>query len=73
MDGLSLVRTLRRQPRNAKLPAVALTAFAMLSDRQAGLAAGFQRYVAKPIDIRELGDAARGALRMPVDLGRAGA
>lgn len=73
MDGLSLVRTLRRQPRNAKLPAVALTAFAMLPDRQAGLAAGFKRYVAKPIDVRRLGDAILDALRMPAEPGRAGA
>jgi PAS domain S-box-containing protein len=63
MDGLSLVRTLRQAPRTAGLPAVALTAFAMLPDRRAGFAAGFQRYVAKPIDIRRLGHAIREALR----------
>jgi PAS domain S-box-containing protein len=63
MDGLSLIRTVRRQPATATLPAVALTAFAMLPDRQAGLSAGFQRYVAKPIDIRKLGNAIREALQ----------
>ena len=66
MDGLSLVRAVRSQPATATLPAVALTAFAMLPDRQAGLAAGFQHYVAKPIDIRKLGNAIREALQTPV-------
>ena len=65
MDGLSLIRRLRAQPATATLPAVALTAFAMLPERQAGLVAGFQRYVAKPIDMRRLAAAileARAAL-----------
>lgn len=63
MDGLSLMRQVRRLPATATLPAVALTAFAMLRDRQAGLAAGFQRYVAKPIDVRLLAAAIREALQ----------
>lgn len=62
MDGLSLMRAVRAQPATAQLPAVALTAFAMLHDRQAGFAAGFQRYVAKPIDVRVLGHAVRDVL-----------
>jgi signal transduction histidine kinase len=66
MDGLSLVRTVRRQAATASLPAIALTAFAMLPDRQAGLAAGFQRYLAKPIDIRRLGGAIREVLQTPL-------
>lgn len=66
MDGLSLVRAVRQQAATAALPAVALTAFAMLPDRQAGLAAGFQRYLAKPIDIRLLGSAIREVLQTPV-------
>lgn len=62
MDGLTLMRTVRQQPATARLPAVALTAFAMLPDRQAGLAAGFQRYVAKPIEVRGLATAILEAL-----------
>lgn len=63
MDGLSLVRAVRQQAATARLPAVALTAFAMLPDRQAGLVAGFQHYIAKPIDIRKLGGAILDALQ----------
>lgn len=64
MNGLSLIRAVRQLPHCAEheLAAVALTAFAMSSDRQAGLAAGFQAYVAKPIALHELADAVRQAL-----------
>lgn len=54
MDGLSLIRQVRAAPATATLPAIALTAFAMLPERQAGLESGFQRYVAKPIDMQQL-------------------
>ncbi|SEL60322.1 PAS domain S-box-containing protein [Roseateles sp. YR242] len=56
MDGRSLIRAVRRLPHGSPqaLPAVALTAFAMVSDRQQGLAAGFQGYVAKPIEMGRL-------------------
>ena len=42
------------------LPAVALTAFAMECDRQAALAAGFQRHVTKPISLLRLSEAVAG-------------
>lgn len=56
MDGRSLIRAVRqRSDCGAEaLPAVALTAFAMVADRQEGLAAGFQGYVAKPIELGAL-------------------
>jgi PAS domain S-box-containing protein len=38
----------------AALPAVALTAYARASDRERALAAGFERYVVKPVDPEEL-------------------
>jgi len=63
VDGLSLIRDVRRLPGcgEGELAAVALTAFARLSDRQAGIAAGFQSYVAKPIALHSLSDAIRHA------------
>lgn len=62
-DGLSLVRTLRAGSHQPRLPAIALTAFAMLPDRRAALDAGFDGHVTKPIDRRVLGDAVRAAWR----------
>ena len=61
-DGLGLIRAVRSSSR-AALPAIALTAFAMLPARLAALEAGFDGYVAKPIDRKALGDAVRAALR----------
>lgn len=52
IDGLTLVRRLRRDPRLGRIPMVALSAFAMTGDAQRALDAGCDGYVAKPIDTR---------------------
>ena len=52
LDGVSALGRLRQRPETATIPVVALTAFAMDADRERFLAAGFDGYVAKPIDIR---------------------
>ena len=62
MDGLMLIRQVRGNANVRNLPAVALTAFAMESDRLAGLSAGFQAYVTKPISLRRLSEAVAQAL-----------
>lgn len=53
MDGFTALRALRRDPATAPIPVVALTAFAMKSDRERCLTAGFDGYLAKPISVRE--------------------
>jgi CheY-like chemotaxis protein len=55
-DGYSLIRKVREyeQGRDAKLPAVALTAFARPRDRMQALAAGFHYHVPKPVEPSEL-------------------
>jgi two-component system cell cycle response regulator DivK len=54
MDGVQALRSLRADPATADIPVIALTAFAMKADRERFLAAGFDRYVEKPLDIHEL-------------------
>ena len=49
MDGPEVLQHLRADPRTAALPVVALTAHAMMGDRERFLAAGFDGYVTKPI------------------------
>jgi CheY-like chemotaxis protein len=50
MDGLHLLRELRENATTADLPVVAVTAAAMVGDQERLLAAGFDGYLAKPID-----------------------
>ena len=59
MDGLQATRELRKQPQFAKLPIIALTAKAMIDDREACLEAGANDYIAKPLDVDKLLSLAR--------------
>ena len=54
-DGLSLTRQLKAAPTTANIPIIALTAHAMLGDREATIAAGCAGYIAKPIDTNTFG------------------
>ncbi len=59
MDGLEATRRLRKEPRFAKLPIIALTAKAMQDDRDRCIAAGANDYIAKPLDVDKLLSLAR--------------
>lgn len=50
IDGLEVVRRMRDDPILRAVPVVALTAHAMLGDRERYLAAGCDGYVSKPIE-----------------------
>ncbi|TME92100.1 MAG: response regulator, partial [Chloroflexi bacterium] len=52
MDGVAALGRLRADPFTAVIQVVALTAFAMKEDRDRFLSAGFDGYLAKPIDVR---------------------
>ncbi len=51
-DGVAALERLRAQPGLVLTTVVALTAFAMREDRERLLAAGFDGYMSKPIEIR---------------------
>jgi two-component system cell cycle response regulator DivK len=59
MDGVSALGQLKADPRTGQIPVIALTAFAMPDDHQRFHAAGFDGYLVKPINIRELLEAVR--------------
>ena len=54
MDGVEALRRLREDERTAEIPVLALTAQAMQGDRERFLAAGFDGYLSKPVDVAEL-------------------
>ncbi|MGF1734863.1 response regulator [Photobacterium satsumensis] len=54
MDGYSATRELRQEPRFHSLPVIAMTANAMLSDREKAIEAGMNDHVAKPIDTNKM-------------------
>jgi len=49
-DGYAVVRRIRAEPELARLPLIAVTALAMVGDRERLIAAGFDGYISKPID-----------------------
>jgi two-component system cell cycle response regulator DivK len=53
-DGVQALHRLRANERTAAIPVLAVTAQAMQGDRQEFLAAGFDGYVSKPVNVREL-------------------
>lgn len=63
LSGAEAQQILKSDPRTAHIPIVALTANAMPREIAKGLAAGFFRYLTKPIDIAELSEAINSALR----------
>ena len=53
MDGFETLRLLRQNPMLDGIPVVAVTALAMVGDRDVALAAGFNGYITKPIQPEE--------------------
>ena len=54
LDGVEALRRLRADARTATIPVLALTAQAMRGDRERFLTEGFDGYLSKPVNVREL-------------------
>jgi signal transduction histidine kinase/ActR/RegA family two-component response regulator len=57
MSGLEVLAQLQREPGMRDIPVIALTANAMARDIERGMAAGFFRYLTKPIEIDKFNEA----------------
>jgi two-component system, cell cycle response regulator DivK len=54
MDGWTAARTIKASQHLNHIPIIALTAHAMVGDRERALAAGCDDYISKPINLQEL-------------------
>ncbi|MBG6219974.1 MULTISPECIES: response regulator [unclassified Janthinobacterium] len=62
ISGTQVMQLLRADPRTAHIPVIALTAMTRPGDIHQGLAAGFYRYLTKPIDVLAFFEAINSAL-----------
>lgn len=65
IDGITAFRRLREDAATRAIPVMAVTASAMTHDRQTILAAGFDAYQPKPIQLRAFLEAVRQLLARP--------
>jgi CheY-like chemotaxis protein len=63
MDGFELARRLKQAPGTRNIAIIALTAHAMDGDEERVLAAGFDGYISKPMDIPALREIVAGHVR----------
>ncbi len=54
MDGYESIKKIREQPKYKRLPILAVTAKAMMGDREKCIKAGASDYISKPVDIDQL-------------------
>jgi len=59
ISGITAFRQIRDDPATATIPVVAVTASAMTQDRQTIMAAGFDGYQSKPLDVKKFIEAVR--------------
>src|SRR5712664_4700111 len=59
LDGWEATRQLKADPATASIPIIAVTAQAMVGDRERALAAGCDEYVTKPLDLKAFGSLLR--------------
>ena len=65
LDGLTVLKVLRREPLNADVPVLLLTARREETDKVLGLETGADDYLTKPFGVRELIARVRALMRRP--------
>ncbi|MBI5886815.1 MAG: response regulator [Deltaproteobacteria bacterium] len=63
MDGITAMRIIKKDARYGAIPVLALTASAMKGEEEKILNKGFDGYIAKPVDIKNLAATVEGYLK----------
>lgn len=63
MSGIDALKLLRSEPATAAIPVVAITASVMQQDRQQIMSAGFNGFIEKPVNLKNLLDTVQRTLR----------
>jgi CheY-like chemotaxis protein len=72
LDGFAVIRKIRENANSATLMVLAVTAYAMQGDRENILNAGFDGYLSKPINARDLANELERLLRKREDRNASG-
>jgi len=67
LDGFAVIRKIRENPSLARLPVLAITAYAMRGDRESVMNAGFDGYLSKPINSSDVSNEIERLLQRPED------
>ena len=59
ISGITAFRQIREDPATETIPVIAVTASAMTQDRQTIMAAGFEGYLSKPLNVKAFIEAVR--------------
>jgi CheY-like chemotaxis protein len=54
IDGMQAMKSLKSDPVTQQIPIIALTSFAMSGDQEQFIKEGFDDYISKPINIKEI-------------------
>jgi two-component system, cell cycle response regulator DivK len=63
MSGIDALKALRADPATASIPVVAITASVMQHDRQKIVSAGFDGFIEKPVNLKNLLDSVQQAIK----------
>ena len=70
LDGFGAIQQIREHPQTQHIPIVALTALAMVGDREKCLAVGADEYLSKPVKLSKLATTIEQQLQKSVVLKR---
>jgi two-component system cell cycle response regulator DivK len=63
LDGYEVAKRLKSMEEFQEIPIIAFTAHAMKGDREKVIVAGFEGYISKPVNVRELPEQVRSFIR----------